>query len=453
MYVALRSLNMPKTIADLPAVALSGADITSGALPRKLAQAAVEHGPIFKWVIEQGWDAGEYVFMVGPEANRFVLHTGREHFSHEKGWTPVIGDMFGRGLLNMDDPDHARHRKMWNPAFTGAAMEAYLPILMRIIRERSADWAEREWVDVYAEAREITFDAAAAALAGMETGPQVDRLRELFFTLLHGFDEGRETWEEFERRYGGAQSELVSTLLRLIAERRAMPETEQPRDVVGLIVRARDEEGRALSDAQILAHINILLVAGHETTTTLSAWVLYLLATQPESMARVRDEIDSLLAESGGELPVEAVRQMKRLDAFIKEAGRLYSPVLNVPRGVVKDFTFEGYTIPAGTQLRLALAGGHRLPHVFADPERFDPERFAPPREEDRKAPYSLVTFGGGPRICIGISFAQIETKALAAHVLRTFDLAALPGQRLVHEGHWTAAVPGGIRLRFTRRT
>jgi retinoid hydroxylase len=443
---------MTRGIADLPSVTFTGEDIESGRFPRLLAAAAVEHGPIFKWVIDQGYDQGEFVFMVGPEANRFVLHTGREHFSHDLGWTPVIGDMFGKGLLNMDDPEHARHRKMWNPAFTTAAMEAYLPILQRIIAERTARWPSQEAVDVYAEAREITFDAAAAALAGMRTGPEVDRLRELFYVLLHGFDPNAETWEGFEQRWGGAQRELVLTLLRLIAERRALPESEQPRDVVGLIVRARDENGEMLSDEQILAHINILLVAGHETTTTLSAWTLYMLATRPEERGVIEAELNTLLGATRGELPVEAVRQMKALDNFIKEVGRLYSPVINVPRGVVRPFEFGGYTIPEGAQVRLALGGSHRLPHVFADPERFDPRRFTPPREEDRKAPYSLVTFGGGPRICIGISFAQIEVKALAAHVLRAYDLDVVEGQRLVHAGHWTAYVPGGIWLRARPR-
>ena len=443
---------MGKGIADLPAVSFTGQEIESGEFPRRLAAAAVEHGPIYKWLIDDGYDRGEYVFMVGPEANRFVLHTGREHFSHDLGWTPIVGDMFGKGLLNMDDPEHARHRKMWNPAFSTAAMEAYLPILRRIIAERTATWPQQESVDVYAEARDITFDAAAAALAGMQTGPQVDYLRERFFTLLHGFDPQRETWEMFEERWRGAQQELIVTLLRLIEERRALPESEQPHDVVGLIVRARDENGQALSNEQILAHINILLVAGHETTTTLSAWTLYMLARHPEHGQVIDQELDALLGQNHDSLPVEAVRQMKQLDGFIKEVGRLYSPVINVPRGVVKDFEFAGYTIPAGSAVRLSLAGGHRLPQVFAEPERFDPQRFTPPREEDRKFPYSLVTFGGGPRVCIGISFAQIEVKALAAHVLRTYDLQIVPGQHPVHAGHWTALIPGGIRLRVTPR-
>ena len=61
-----------------------------------------------------------------------------------------------------------------------------------------------------------------------------------------------------------------------------MPPEEQPRDVLGMIVRATDDDGEHLSDEQVLAHVNILLVAGHETTTTLSAWMMYLLATQPD---------------------------------------------------------------------------------------------------------------------------------------------------------------------------
>ena len=116
-----------------------------------------------------------------------------------------------------------------------------------------------------------------------------------------------------------------------------MPVDEQPRDVLGMIVRARDEHGEALSDEQVLAHLNILLVAGHETTTTLGAWVLYLLSTHPEHRQRVQAELRGLVGVSQAPITVEAIRAMKVLDNFIREAGRFYSPVINVPRSVVKD--------------------------------------------------------------------------------------------------------------------
>jgi retinoid hydroxylase len=240
-------------------------------------------------------------------------------------------------------------------------------------------------------------------------------------------------------------------LRRLVALRRKQRD-EPARDVLGLIVRARDDDGRPLTDAQIVAHINILLVAGYETTTVLSAWMLYLLATQHTERERVEGELAALLGDAAQPVTIEALRAMRQLDLFIKEAARLYSPLIALPRGVVQPVEWNGYTLPVGTRVRLALAAGHRLPHVFADPERFDPQRFAPPREEERRTPYGFVPFGGGARLCIGINFATLELKVIAALVLRYYHLAAAPDQQPTHAGHVTATIPQGIRLRVARK-
>src|SRR5579872_2047639 len=152
-----------------------------------LAGLAERHGPIFAFVPAGGPHRGErVVYLVGPEANRFVFLTGREHFSHDLGWTPVVGETLGHGLLNMDPPEHTRHRALMNPAFTATFMEAYLPLMQRIIAERSAGWPAAGEIDLMVEAREITFDVAAAALVGLRTGPQVDWLRERFYALIRG---------------------------------------------------------------------------------------------------------------------------------------------------------------------------------------------------------------------------------------------------------------------------
>ncbi|PLS80295.1 MAG: hypothetical protein CYG59_08760 [Chloroflexi bacterium] len=445
---------MPKTLAEMPAAPFTGHEIAAGEFAAQQARMAQAHGPIFRWSIPEGsYRVQDYVFMVGPDANRFVLHTHREHFSHDQGWTPIIGEVLGKGLLNMDDPEHAVHRRMWNPAFTSACMEAYLPVIQQVIADRTRRWSAHASVNVYHEAREITFDAAAACLAGLEPGAEVDRLRELFYALLYGAGPvANASMGQHSQIFFRARAELVELLLRLIAQRRALPAAEQPRDVLGMIVHATDDEGRTLSDRQVLAHLNILLVAGHETTTTLSAWALYLLAAMPHYQQRLRAELVGRPGRVDGPPAAETLRGLKALDYFVRETGRLYSPVLNVPRGVVKDFEFGGYSVPAGTPVRLALAAGHRLPHVFAQPEQFDPERFAPPREEDKRHQYSLVTFGGGSRICIGINFANIEVKALLAHVLHSYELEPVPGQRPVHAGHWTAIIPDGVRLRVRAR-
>jgi cytochrome P450 len=440
---------MASPFSKMPLLDFPANAVITGALPNFLAKTALERGPIFQLRTDT---EGDFVFMVGPEANRFVMHTHRTHFSHNQGWTPVVGDWLGQGLLNMDVPEHTIHRRLMNPAFTSTYLAAYLPEMERVVADRTRNWAERKLVDVQTEAREIAFDIAAVTLAGYQTGPEVDRLREIFYALLHGFDDTQESWDAFWQRRTRLLAELDETLLHTIARRRGLPDSEQPKDVLARIIHATDDQDRLLTDAQILAHVKILLVAGHETTTSLSGWVLQLIATNQVWRERIDTELAALPRLAGEALTFDQLRSLKSLDLFIRETGRLYSPVLNLPRGVLTEFEFGGFKVPAGQQVRLAIAACHRLPMVFENPDKFEPERFEEPRDEDARTPYGLVTFGGGPRTCIGMSFAQLEVKALVAHVLRRYRLHSVSERELVSAGFWTAFVPTGIPMRVTPR-
>jgi cytochrome P450 len=418
----------------------------SNQLSSYIARVAEEQGPIFEFRPRGGPHAGQpVVYMVGPEANRFVFLSGREHFSHDQGWTPVIGETLGHGLLNMDPPEHPVHRALMNPAFTSAFMAGYLPLMQRVIAERSADWVNHDTIDLMVEAREITFDVAAGALVGLRSGPEVDWLRDRFYVLLRGGDPRMyEDWEALLQRQLQARNDLQGKLLELIAARRSAT-TVADDDVLGMLVRAHDEAGHRLSDEQLLAHVNILLVAGHETTTTLGAWVLYVLGEQPECAARIDAELRSVVGD--GPLTSESLHRLPYLSAVIRETGRLHSPVLLLPRGVLSDFEFAGRSVKTGTPVFLGIAAGHRMPSVWDDPERFDPDRFLPPREEDRRTPYGLATFGGGPRICLGINFAQVEVMALIAHVQRHYRLSHLSSEAIPEFGGLLPTLPDGIRV------
>lgn len=443
---------MNKNLSEAPQLPICPQDLMSDKGPALLARQAQELGPVLRWIIPIGKHAGrEAVFLVGPEANRFIMHTHREYFSHEQGWTPIIGHLMGKGLLNMDVPEHTWHRKMWNPAFTQAYMERYLPLMQRVIAEYTACWAEQGEVDLYREAREITFHVAVATLAGIERGPRVEQLQNLFYLLIAGgVNTDPKSYDERLPKALQARDELTAILRELLAERRRISLDEQPHDVLSLILQARDESGARLSDEQILGHLNILFVAGHETTTILGAYTLYLLATLPEQRRRVEAELDALLGDSRSSISVAATREMKLLDNFIKETGRLHPPVVTVPREVVRDVEFAGYRLPAGTPVRLALAASHHLPAAFANPGAFDPDRFAPPRDEDRRTPYGLVTFGGGPRLCIGVNFATIEVKVLAAQVLRSYHLEPASDRPPEQFGLTATIIPNGIPMRVT---
>ncbi len=444
---------MSKHLSEAPWLPLQPAEVMSNRGPALLARQAEMDGPVLRWTMPYGALAGrEIVVLVGPEANRFVLHTHRESFSHEQGWTPSIGHLLGKGLLNMDPPEHTRHRKLWNPAFTNAYMECYLPLVQRVIAQHTAGWLEQGEVDLYQAMRELTFHVAASALVGLERSQKTEQLQKLFYTLSRETVSSLQNYDEHLQKALRTRDELSGLLLELIAERRGRPVDQPPRDVLGLILQARDEDGERLGDEQVLGHLTILLVAGHETTSTLSTYVLYLLATLPEHRRRIEAELQALSGDSTGPISVGATREMKTLDNFIAETGRLYSPVFTVPRQVVQDVEFADYTLPAGTIVRLALAAGHHLPSVFADPEAFDPDRFAPPREEDRRTPYGLVTFGGGPRLCIGVHFATIEVKVLAAHILRSYHLEPLSKEFPAQFGFTATVVKNSIQMGVTAR-
>ena len=440
-----------KTLDDLPTIRPDG--LWQDA-PTIMARWAEEVGPVFKREFDPPLPNGitRIVYLVGPDANRMVLHTHRDAFSHAAGWSPVLGPFFGKGLLNMDGDEWRRHRQMMNPAFTHAYMAAYLPVMHRVIAARTADWVERGEIDLNEESREIAFDVAAGALAGVHAAEHVDALRRLFYALLHAnFDRQKETFEQFRARMAVVEGQLRDILLPLIAERRggaSLGNLGDRPDVLQLIVNARDEHGQAFSDSQLLAHMLILLVAGHETTTSLAAWLLYLLAIHPDYLARVHTELRVVAPDPEPLATLEQLERMRILANAVTEAGRLHSPVRFGPRGLLRDVEFAGYRLPAGTHVRYAIAATHRMPSLYADPDRFDPDRFVPPREEHKKHPYALVTFGGGPRTCIGVNMAQVEVRALAAHVLRRYALEPIPEAPPVQVGMLTGFPEKGVKVR-----
>lgn len=427
-------MSTARPFEDIPYITLPSNYPTN--LGAFLANMYEQYGPIFQTLYLEK----KLVYLVGPEANRFVLSSNRPKFSYHEGWGQLYGvlDVYGNGLLTMDGAEHDWHRRMMNPAFAMRYMEHYLSLMNRIICQCITNWTTSGEIDVYQEMRKITFEVAAEALAGFKPGPEVDRFRELFVDLL---------MQGMWARTGQLKDELFHLLQSKIRDRRKYPTN----DVLGMLVQAHDGQGNPISDDQIIAHISILLVAGHETSTSLSAWLLYLLSQHPDYRQRVLAEQEELL--SGTTNPTfDDIKRMKVLDNALSEAERMYPPIANGPRGVTEDFTFHGYHVPAGTHVFYSIAATHLLPSIFTSPATFDPDRFAPPREEQKKTPYALVGFGAGPRICIGINFAKVEIKTIVSHILRQYHLELVPDQKIIQFYRATGMPLHGIKLRVFER-
>lgn len=196
-------------------------------------------------------------------------------------------------------------------------------------------------------------------------------------------------------------------------------------DILGDLMESRDEEGRALSDQEIADELTTILLAGHDTTVSLFAWMVMLLGRHPAVLERVRAEQEALL---DGRLPTPTdLRAMLYLDQVISETLRLYPPAWLGPRRSIEAFSFGGHSVPGGTRVAYSEWATHRLPQHFAEPEQFRPERFDKERGE-KHAPYSYIPFSAGGRVCIGMSFALIEAKALMSVLLHHWHLAPVPG-------------------------
>jgi cytochrome P450 len=436
-FEAIPEIVVPPDARRNPVAYLLHAAITAGPILRRKtpARQVSRYGP---------WQ----VYLVGPAANRFVLHTHRHLFAHRQGWRAFFGGVWNENLLYLDGAEHAAHRAVMAPAFTATHLGAHLDVMQRVIRRRTADWGDRDAVEVRVALRDLAFDVVAEALLGFAPAERVRALHAARNTLCRNpASYGKAAYW----RHIAAQRAQLNELLRAAIAARVR---RDPPDLLARLEAARDDPAGVLDDEHFLGHVQVLLEAGHTTTMDTATWVLGLLATHPAEQERLRAEIAAVLAENTGALTPAALKAMPALGRAIDEAGRLRTPVDTAPRGALADIPFAGYVIPQGMFVRLHLGATHRLPAVFAAPTRFDPDRFAPPREEQRRTPYSLVTFGGGPRVCIGMQFAQIEIKALVAHLLQHYHIEPIVGQtppNVYDPADPDDSLPRGLPLRFVK--
>jgi cytochrome P450 len=148
---------------------------------------------------------------------------------------------------------------------------------------------------------------------------------------------------------------------------------------------------------------------------------------------------------------LEQLGKMQYLEQILNEIERLHPPVGGGFRGVVKPFEFNGFHVPAGWMLSYSIPGTHQLASIYPEPKRFDPDRFSPERQENKQKPFSLIGFGGGPRICLGIAFAKLEMKIVAAQLLRSYQWELITPQSLDPVAIPMRRPKDGLRVRFQR--
>jgi cytochrome P450 len=409
------------------------------------------YGPIFSLRILHR----KMVFMLGPEANQFVLVTHPELFHWREGNFGDLWPLLGDGLLTIDEAYHDRARALMMPAFHREQIEASTAV-MAVETERALERLQPgETLDLYAWMRSLAMRIAMRALLGLDpddgahgagAAEHFERALSFYGTepqvrLMRG---PRTPWA----RMLASRRALDGIIYGEIARRRAASDDGRL-DVLSLLVGARDESGARLSDREIHDQVMTLMFAGHDTSTSTVSFLVYETARHPHVAERLRAEAAAL--SDAAPAPHTLAHELPYLDMVLDETLRLYPPAWIGPRRAVADFEFAGRTVPAGAYVNYCSWASHRLPEVFADPEAFIPERFSP----ERKAALprgAYVPFGGGQRICIGKRFGQTEVKLVCTLLLQRFRFELPPAHALRVRQMPTLSPDGGLALRVHAR-
>jgi cytochrome P450 family 110 len=382
-----------------------------------------------------------------PEGVKAIFGADPETFSPygAEGFLPVLG----RGsILVQHGAAHRRSRKLMQPPFHHARMRAYGAAMVEITLRHFAAApggrfdVERLFRDISLEVilrtvfgiGEARVGPARAAVLGAIGG--FSPVLALFSRLRHSFFP---PWRRFVRLLAAVHEMLRSE----IEARRAKSNGDGGgSDICALLVAARDEDGRAMEDQEIIEQLFTMVVAGHETTATALSWAVDELWRQPELLGRAREA----LRPTGGEPEKLAAEPL--LDAICAETLRLRPLIAIAGRRLERPFVLGGRELPAGVGVGACLLTAHRRPELYPEPDRFSPERFL-----NGKAfpPHEYLPWGGGARRCLGAAFAMYELKLVLGTLILNGTLELTGPRARFGTRAATMGPKGGVKVVYER--
>lgn len=399
------------------------------------------------------------VFVMDPDLIQTILHDGIEDFTKSPIYTNVLGVGGGEGLLIAEGEKWRWQRRLAAPIFRAEEVAAYLPTFVAESETLLARWADAEpgtVQEVGPGVTDLTLQALLSTLLGTDLGVEERRIVE---TEAAAFLEPT-SWKiayaalglprfmphPGMRRMVRAAAALRGVAERALARRRAGGATGT--DLLGRLMSAEEPgTGRSMPDSLIVDNLVTYLLAGHETTAKALSWTLYLLAMLPEWQERVRAEVRSIAG--GAPVNAEQVKQFELLDAVFHESMRLYPPAPSLLRRVRKDVTFGGTRIRSGATAVIPIYVVHRHRRLWENPLTFDPSRFAQSARATRHR-FAYLPFSGGPRNCIGGSFAMLEAKSMLATLLAGARFELPPGEAPTPVARVTLRAKPSISLNVT---
>lgn len=388
---------------------------------------------------------------LGPDYNRQILSDADGFYNTNFLFFPVPDDSpptrLNSGIIMINGDRHRRHRRLMMPAFHKQAVANFRDTFVEQTEHMLAAWKPGTTRDIATDMKQLTLHIASITLFGLPPSDSVDALGPMLGRWLnYVLDIGAIS---FPRDLPGTPyrnmlrhaAKLEAELRALIASKRA--QGGEARDVMAMLIQARDEDGSAMSEEELIGNASVIFTAGHETTAYTLTWAMLLLDQHPAVAANLYDELHGLLA--GNAPTIAQLGQLPLLDRVVKEVLRVLPAAPASLRVAQRDFELGPYTLPLGTTVMTSSYITHHMPDLYTNASHFDPSRW----ETITPGPYEYLPFNSGPRMCIGVTFALIEMKIVLAMLVQRFRPTVAPGAKIDYRVGATISAPRGLPMKL----
>jgi len=363
--------------------------------------------------------------------------------------------IFGNGLLTNDGDSWLQQRHLIQPAFHRDRIESYGDTMVAYTERMMAAWHDGDVRDIHRDMMRLALEIVAKVLFNVEVTADTDRIAGALNTFMELGSRGRMLLPPILRllptadnfRYRRAARQLDDIVYGLIHRRRSDGEIAD--DLLSGLLQAQAIGRRAMSDEQLRDEVMTLLLAGHETTAVSLSWTWYLLAQYPEVEKKLCSELRAVL--NGRSPRVQDLSRLPYTERVVKEAMRLYPPAWAIVRNSLKDCDLGGYRVPAGATVMMSQWVMHRDPRYYDQPEQFNPDRWLEARVKGASK-FTYFPFGGGPRTCIGASFATMEGVLVLAAIAQSYQVRVVQDFPVEPLPTITLRPRRGIKVVLTRR-
>ncbi len=396
----------------------------------------------------------EYWVVTDPDFLQHILQKNVKNYPRERRLSR-LNRLDGPELMFNTDSweEWLWRRRLLQPAFHRQQIAHFAEIMTEEAGRLAAGWQPGQAVNLGHAMKTLTMRIIGRTMFSADVGAETDELQETYeLASAFTFERASSIWPPplwlplpANRRVKTAVSHRYSLLRRIVEGRLASGEVKG--DLLDTLIGAHlEENGRRFSSEDLVGEMGGIVFAGHETTALTMMWLFYLLSQHPDVEARLLAEVEAVVGMDRPPM-LDDLARMPYMQQVISETLRLYPPVYVTLREADADDEFGEYHIAKGTHFVLNIRGLHRDPRYWDNPEQFNPDRFAPEQAKNRDN-FAFIPFLGGPKKCIGDSFAMMEMQLvvptlLQQHRLR-YDLAAPP----VEKAGFVMEAEGGIEMR-----